>query len=92
MHPQWVRDLRRQCDAAGVAFLLKQNGEFASVSEAEGFGAHFTFRTARQFAGSARSAPRRALNWRARSGIGTWDAANLLQRERRGHRKNSNNV
>ena len=43
MHPQWVRDLRRQCDAAGVAFLLKQNGEFASVSEAEGFGAHFTF-------------------------------------------------
>lgn len=28
MHPQWVRDLRDQCDAAGVPFLFKQWGEW----------------------------------------------------------------
>ena len=28
MHPQWVRDIRDQCQAAGVAFLHKQNGEW----------------------------------------------------------------
>lgn len=27
MHPDWVRSLRDQCDAAGVAFLFKQWGE-----------------------------------------------------------------
>lgn len=43
MHPGWVRDIRDQCVAAGVAFMFKQNGEFASVSEVEGHGAHFTF-------------------------------------------------
>ncbi len=29
MHPQWARDLRDQCAAAGVPFLFKQFGEFA---------------------------------------------------------------
>jgi protein gp37 len=29
MHPQWARDLRDQCQAAGVAYFHKQNGEFA---------------------------------------------------------------
>jgi len=43
MNPQWVRDLRDQCAAAGVPFLFKQWGEYASVSEVEGPGAHFTF-------------------------------------------------
>ena len=28
-HPRWFYDLRDQCDAARVAFLHKQNGEFA---------------------------------------------------------------
>lgn len=28
MHPQWVRDIRDQCQAAGVAFHLKQMGEW----------------------------------------------------------------
>jgi len=28
MHPQWVRDIRDQCAAAGVPFLFKQWGEF----------------------------------------------------------------
>jgi len=28
MHPQWVRDLRDQCAAAGVPFLFKQWGEW----------------------------------------------------------------
>ena len=30
MHPQWVRDIRDQCVAAGVPFLFKQWGEWAS--------------------------------------------------------------
>ncbi len=29
MHPDWVRRLRDQCNAAGVPFLLKQWGEYA---------------------------------------------------------------
>lgn len=28
MHPQWARDLRDQCEAAGVPFLFKQWGEW----------------------------------------------------------------
>lgn len=43
MNPQWVRDIRDQCAAAGTAFIFKQSGEFASVSEVEGPGDHFTF-------------------------------------------------
>lgn len=43
MHPQWARDLRDQCVAAGVAFHFKQNGEWVSVSEVEGPGEHFQF-------------------------------------------------
>lgn len=42
-HPQWFRDLRDQCAAAGVPFHHKQNGEWVSVSEVEGPGAHFSF-------------------------------------------------
>lgn len=42
-HPQWFRDIRDQCGAAGVAYFHKQNGEFASVSEVEGAGAHHEF-------------------------------------------------
>ena len=43
MHPQWARDLRDQCVAAGVAFFFKQNGEWVSVSEVAGPGEHFRF-------------------------------------------------
>ena len=43
MHPQWARSLRDQCEAAGVPFFHKQNGEFASVSEVCGLGAHHQF-------------------------------------------------
>jgi protein gp37 len=31
MHPQWVRELRDQCVAAGVPFLFKQWGEWRPV-------------------------------------------------------------
>lgn len=31
MHPDWARDLRDQCDEAGVAFLFKQWGEWAPI-------------------------------------------------------------
>ena len=39
MHPDWLRDLRDQCEAVGVPFLFKQWGEFAptpDVIEASG--------------------------------------------------------
>jgi protein gp37 len=32
MHPQWARDLRDQCTAAGVAFLFKQWGSWAPIA------------------------------------------------------------
>lgn len=41
--PEWFRSLRDQCEAAGVAFLFKQWGEWASVSEVPGDGRHFQF-------------------------------------------------
>ncbi len=34
MHPEWARDLRDQCAAAGVPFLFKQWGEFANATQA----------------------------------------------------------
>ncbi|MBB5762106.1 protein gp37 [Methylorubrum rhodesianum] len=42
-NPQWFRDIRDQCSAAGVPYLHKQNGEWASVSEVEGPGEIYTF-------------------------------------------------
>ncbi len=30
MHPEWARDMRRQCVAAGVPFFFKQWGEYAT--------------------------------------------------------------
>ena len=32
MHPDWVRSLRDQCEAAGVAFLMKQWGEWGPTT------------------------------------------------------------
>jgi protein gp37 len=43
MHPDWPRSLRDQCQAAGVPFFFKQWGEWVSVSEVEGPGAHRHF-------------------------------------------------
>lgn len=34
MNPHWARDLRDQCAAVGVAFLHKQNGEWADMATA----------------------------------------------------------
>lgn len=42
-HPDWFRSLRGQCAAAGVPFMFKQWGEFVSVSEVAGPGAHHHF-------------------------------------------------
>jgi len=33
MHPDWVRGLRDQCQAAGTKFFFKQHGEFIQVGE-----------------------------------------------------------
>ena len=43
MHPDWAREIRDQCTAAGVPFFFKQWGEFVSVSEVEGPGDHHKF-------------------------------------------------
>lgn len=42
-NPQWFRDIRDQCEAAGIAYHHKQNGEWVSVSEVAGQGEHFSF-------------------------------------------------
>lgn len=36
MHPQWVRDIRDQCQAAGVPFFFKQWGEWAPSTTVDG--------------------------------------------------------
>ncbi|BBZ65794.1 hypothetical protein MINS_12230 [Mycolicibacterium insubricum] len=33
MHPKWARDLRDQCQAAGIAYLFKQYGEWSPLGE-----------------------------------------------------------
>ncbi|MCP4637766.1 MAG: phage Gp37/Gp68 family protein [Methyloversatilis sp.] len=38
MHPDWARNLRDQCAAAGVPFLFKQWGEWGTIP---GHGAHY---------------------------------------------------
>lgn len=43
MHPDWARQIRDDCDAAGVPFFFKQWGAWASVSEVEGAGPHHHF-------------------------------------------------
>jgi protein gp37 len=43
MNPEWVRSLRDQCARYGVPFHFKQWGEWVSVSEVAGMGAHHTF-------------------------------------------------
>lgn len=37
MHPDWTRSLRGQCAAAGVAFFLKQWGEWVALESGDGY-------------------------------------------------------
>lgn len=46
-NPQWFRDLRDQCAAAGVPYLFKQWGEWTSVSQVAGPGSHHHFEDGR---------------------------------------------
>ena len=43
MSPQWARDLRDQCADFNIPFFFKQWGEYVSVSEVAGTGAHYKF-------------------------------------------------
>lgn len=43
VHPDWLRSIRDQCARTGTAFLFKQWGAWASVSEVAGAGDHFQF-------------------------------------------------
>lgn len=47
MHPDWPRSLRDQCAAAGVPFLFKQHGEWATGSGDFGAGRYETAAVAR---------------------------------------------
>ena len=38
MHPDWARELRDRCQAAGVAFLFKQWGAFAPTGPDDDHG------------------------------------------------------
>lgn len=42
-HPDWVRLIRDQCVALCTSFMFKQWGEWVSVSEVSGIGAHYHF-------------------------------------------------
>lgn len=42
IHPQWARDLRDQCQAADVAFFMKQWGEWVPESQNAGALSHRT--------------------------------------------------
>ena len=65
--PQWFRNIRDQCVASGVAYFHKQNGEYASVSEVEGPGEHFTFPDGRTVRRVGKKRAGRELDGR------TWD-------------------
>lgn len=67
MNPQWARDLRDQCVAAGVAFHFKQNGEWVSVSEVAGPGDHYRFPDGRTVRRTGKKLAGRTLDGR------TWD-------------------
>jgi protein gp37 len=43
MHPQWCRDIRDQCAAAGVPFFFKQWGEWAPISRGQKLTAKYWF-------------------------------------------------
>lgn len=47
MHPQWARNLRDQCAAAGVPFMHKQWGEWKPISEMTGNESDTLYRSAR---------------------------------------------
>ena len=49
MHPDWARDLRDQCAAAGTPFLFKQWGEWAP--RYDGVGREYTLRVGKKSAG-----------------------------------------
>jgi protein gp37 len=67
MHPQWARDIRDQCQPAGVPFFFKQNGEYVSVSEVEGEGEHYQFPDGATVRRLGKKAAGRTLDGR------TWD-------------------
>lgn len=66
-NPQWFRDIRDQCSAAGVPFLFKQWGEWVGVSEVEGHGQHHKFEDGRTVRRSGKKIAGRLLDGR------TWD-------------------
>jgi len=78
MHPQWARDIRDRCNAAGVAFLFKQNGAWVNrndgpPSPGEAIWMHTDGRT-----GTNWSAPSTEPGWEAMFRMGKHQAGRLL--------------
>lgn len=70
MNPQWVRDIRDQCDQAQVPFLFKQWGEWVSVSEVEGPQTAFhTFEDGRSVRRVGKKAAGRTLDGQTHDGF-----------------------
>jgi protein gp37 len=68
-NPQWFRDLRDQCAAAGTPLLFKQWGEWVSVSEVEGPGAHHKFEDGRTVRRVGKARAGRLLDGREHNGF-----------------------
>lgn len=68
-NPQWFRNLRDQCAAAGVPFLFKQWGEWVSVSEVAGPGSHLTFEDGRTVRRVGKKAAGRHLDGELHNGF-----------------------
>jgi protein gp37 len=68
-NPQWFRDVRDRCAAAGVSYLHKQNGAFASVSEVAGAGAHHTFQDGRTVRRVGKALAGRTLDGQVHNGF-----------------------
>lgn len=70
-NPQWFRDIRDQCAAAGVPYLHKQNGEWVSVSEVEGPGAIHAFDDGRNVRRTGKARAGRTLDGITHDGFPT---------------------
>ena len=76
MHPDWVKSLRDQCNAANVPFFFKQWGEWVSVSEVEGPGDHCRFADGATVRRTGKKIAGRGLDGR------TWDEMPLCHADR----------
>jgi protein gp37 len=88
MHPDWARDLRDQCQAAGIACLFKQWGEWLPIDQVDQANGHQFCRvdpdgkwfTSDSYSGQKMiySATLRDKNWHLMAKVGKKAAGRLL--------------